>query len=118
MVFRMGSGSERKGRSVREGLKFGSSLQFVPRINVSLDRARSDHRIGVRPPRLALVSSIFVVIVVVVEVIAFQIEVQDRGVLFQLSKEDRINVQEFLVHVTWPGHLVIKRNCLEVLQYI
>ncbi|KAH7839855.1 hypothetical protein Vadar_009711 [Vaccinium darrowii] len=55
MVFRMGSGSERKGRSVREGLKFGSSLQFVPRINVSLDRARSEHRLGVRPPRLALV---------------------------------------------------------------
>lgn len=65
MVFRMGSGSESKGRSVREGLKFGSSLQFVPRINVSLDRARSEHRLGVRPPRLALVSSIFVVIVVV-----------------------------------------------------
>ncbi|XP_057463427.1 uncharacterized protein LOC130753402 [Actinidia eriantha] len=54
-VFR--SGSER-GRSVREGLKFGSSLKFVPwRLDreFGLDRLRSQPRLGVRPPRLALI---------------------------------------------------------------
>ncbi|KAF7113008.1 hypothetical protein RHSIM_RhsimUnG0170000 [Rhododendron simsii] len=64
-VFRMGGGSERKGRLVREGLKFGSSLRFVSsttvgprwRGSVELDRLRrSGPRIGIRPPRLALVS--------------------------------------------------------------
>ncbi|GFZ18428.1 hypothetical protein Acr_27g0001670 [Actinidia rufa] len=47
----------RSGRSVREGLKFGSSLKFVPwglDREFGLDRLRSQPRLGVRPPRLAL----------------------------------------------------------------
>lgn len=44
---------------MREGLKFGSTLKFVPSRQLAegggLDRARSERRIGVRPPRLALV---------------------------------------------------------------
>ncbi|XP_057471754.1 uncharacterized protein LOC130760449 isoform X1 [Actinidia eriantha] len=54
-VFRSGSET---GRSVREGLKFGSSLKFVPwRLDreFGLDRLRSQPRLGVRPPRLALI---------------------------------------------------------------
>lgn len=51
-------GGARRG-SVREGLKFGSTLKFVPSRQLAegggLDRARSERRIGVRPPRLALV---------------------------------------------------------------
>lgn len=59
-VFRQGS---EKGRLLREGLKFGSTLRFVPgRVSRrimeggGLDRVRNQARIGVRPPRLALVS--------------------------------------------------------------
>lgn len=59
-VFRQGS---ERGRLLREGLKFGSTLRFVPgRISRrimegdGLDRIRNQARIGVRPPRLALVS--------------------------------------------------------------
>lgn len=62
LVFRQGS---EKGRLLREGLKFGSTLRFVPgRLSQrfvqsdGLDGARKDPRIGVRPPRLALVSVI------------------------------------------------------------
>ncbi|CAL5363416.1 unnamed protein product [Camellia sinensis] len=54
-VFRTGT---ERGRSVREGLKFGSSLKFVPwrvRRGLGLDRLRSELRIGVRPPRIALI---------------------------------------------------------------
>lgn len=53
------------GRNLREGLKFGSTLKFVPgRVSQrflsgdGLDRVRSQPRIGVRAPRIALVSSI------------------------------------------------------------
>lgn len=59
LVFRQGS---EKGRLLREGLKFGSTLRFVPgRLSQrfvqsdGLDGARKDPRIGVRPPRLALI---------------------------------------------------------------
>lgn len=59
-VFRQGS---EKGRLLREGWKFGSTLRFVPgRVSWrimeggGLDRVRNQARIGVRPPRLALVS--------------------------------------------------------------
>lgn len=58
MVFRQGGG-ERIGRTVREGLKFGSSLKFISsRIDRSfeIERARHKPRVGVRPPRLAVVS--------------------------------------------------------------
>lgn len=65
-VFHMGVGrSERRGRLVKEGLAFGSALRFVPSLavgpwrrgSVELDRLRqSGPRIGIRPPRLALVS--------------------------------------------------------------
>lgn len=62
-VFRQGVGREgRQWRwSVKEGLELGSSLEFVPRrqleLNVSrLDSLRSQPRIGVRPPRIAVVS--------------------------------------------------------------
>lgn len=55
-VFKQGSD---RGRLLRDGLKFGSTLKFVPSRQfvegVGLDRARSERRIGVRPPRLALV---------------------------------------------------------------
>ncbi|KAB2595059.1 hypothetical protein D8674_030509 [Pyrus ussuriensis x Pyrus communis] len=58
LAFRQGS---EKGRLLREGLKFGSTLRFVPgRVSRrfvegdGLDRARKEARIGVRPPRLAL----------------------------------------------------------------
>jgi hypothetical protein len=58
LVFRQGGD---RGRSLREGLRFGSTLKFVP-ARVSwrdgLDSLRSEPRIGVRAPRLALVSSV------------------------------------------------------------
>ncbi|KAL7589264.1 hypothetical protein Lser_V15G36450 [Lactuca serriola] len=57
MVFRQGGG-ERIGRTVREGLKFGSSLKFISsRIDRSfeIERARHKPRVGVRPPRLAII---------------------------------------------------------------
>ncbi|XP_052187071.1 uncharacterized protein LOC127797913 [Diospyros lotus] len=50
-------GSVRR-KSVLDGLKFGSSLKFVPARageGIGLDRLRSQSRLGVRPPRLALV---------------------------------------------------------------
>lgn len=60
LVFRQGS---ERGRLFRYGLKFGSTLRFVPgRISRRImegggvDRFRNQARIGVRPPRLALVS--------------------------------------------------------------
>ncbi|OMO87240.1 Glycosyl transferase, family 1, partial [Corchorus capsularis] len=61
MVFRQG-GERGWKRSVREGLRFGSSLKFMP-VGISrwlaegggLDRMRSMARIGARGPRLALI---------------------------------------------------------------
>lgn len=50
-----------RGRSLRDGLRFGSTLKFVPaRVSRGdgLDLLRSEPRIGVRAPRLALVSSV------------------------------------------------------------
>ncbi|KAJ9553758.1 hypothetical protein OSB04_017803 [Centaurea solstitialis] len=58
MVFRQGSGGERIGRTVREGLKFGSSLKFVESgiaRGFEIERARNRPRVGVRSPRLAIV---------------------------------------------------------------
>ncbi|KAK9283587.1 hypothetical protein L1049_011836 [Liquidambar formosana] len=60
-VFR--PGSERRGRSFRDGLKFGSALKFVPSERLvrrfeergGLDRMRNESRIGIRPPRIALI---------------------------------------------------------------
>lgn len=59
-VFRQGSD---RGRLLPKNLKFGSTLKFVPGkvskrfvLGDGLDRVRSQPRIGVRPPRLALVS--------------------------------------------------------------
>ncbi|KAI3734662.1 hypothetical protein L6452_14137 [Arctium lappa] len=57
MVFRQGSG-ERIGRTVREGLKFGSSLKFVSSMTgrgFEIERARNQPRVGVRSPRLAII---------------------------------------------------------------
>ncbi|KAJ7970514.1 Glycosyl transferase, family 1 [Quillaja saponaria] len=58
-VFRQGS---ERGRLHRPGLKFGSTLKFVPGRNSQrfllgngLDQMRSQPRIGVRAPRLALI---------------------------------------------------------------
>ncbi|KAF5453388.1 hypothetical protein F2P56_028293 [Juglans regia] len=54
-VFRQGS---ERGRSLREGLRFGSTLKFVPAVvsrRDGLDSLRSEPRIGVRAPRLALI---------------------------------------------------------------
>ncbi|KAF5467003.1 hypothetical protein F2P56_016877 [Juglans regia] len=54
-VFRQGS---ERGRSLREGLRFGSTLKFVPAMvsrRDRLDPLRSKPRIGVRAPRLALI---------------------------------------------------------------
>lgn len=51
-------GSE-TGRPVREAMKLGTRLRFVPRrvvLGDGLDRLRSHPRIGVRPPRIGLVS--------------------------------------------------------------
>lgn len=52
-------------RYLREGLKFGSTIKFVPgKVSQKflsgdgLDRLRSQPRIGVRSPRIALVSSV------------------------------------------------------------
>ncbi|XVF23461.1 hypothetical protein REPUB_Repub13aG0040800 [Reevesia pubescens] len=61
MVFRQG-GERGWRRSIREGMRFGSSLKFMP-VGISrrltegsgLDRMRSTDRIGVRGPRLALI---------------------------------------------------------------
>ncbi|KAK4799751.1 hypothetical protein SAY86_025116 [Trapa natans] len=52
-------GSER-GRMLKEGLKFGSTLKFATPLQQlveggGLDRARFQRRIGVRPPRIALI---------------------------------------------------------------
>ncbi|XP_057735164.1 uncharacterized protein LOC130950629 [Arachis stenosperma] len=51
-----------RGRHLREGLKFGSTLKFVPgRLSQrflagdGLDRVRSQPRVGVRAPRVALI---------------------------------------------------------------
>ncbi|KAE7997107.1 hypothetical protein FH972_001769 [Carpinus fangiana] len=47
-----------RGRSLRDGLRFGSALKFVPaRVSRSdgLDSLRLEPRIGVRAPRLALI---------------------------------------------------------------
>ncbi|KAK9064050.1 hypothetical protein SSX86_017922 [Deinandra increscens subsp. villosa] len=57
MVFRQGGG-EGIGRTVREGLKFGSSLKFVEsRIerDFGIEGARKKPRVGVRSPRLAII---------------------------------------------------------------
>lgn len=46
-------------RPVREAVKFGTHLRFVPRPGlhgVGLDRLRAQRRNGVRPPRIGLVS--------------------------------------------------------------
>ncbi|KAG2723391.1 hypothetical protein I3760_02G169000 [Carya illinoinensis] len=54
-VFRQGS---ERGRSLREGLRFGSTLKFVPAVvsrRDGLDSLRSEPRIGIRAPRLALI---------------------------------------------------------------
>ncbi|XP_041022007.1 uncharacterized protein LOC121263265 isoform X2 [Juglans microcarpa x Juglans regia] len=54
-VFRQGS---ERGRSLREGLRFGSTLKFVPAMvsrRDGLDPLRSKPRVGVRAPRLALI---------------------------------------------------------------
>lgn len=58
-VFRQGG---ERGRSLREGLRFGSTLKFVPAMvsrRDGLDPLRSKPRIGLRAPRLALVSSVW-----------------------------------------------------------
>lgn len=60
-VFRQGS--DRRGRSLRDGLKFGSTLKFVqsPRLvrrfeeRGGLGRLRKEARIGIRAPRIALI---------------------------------------------------------------
>lgn len=63
LVFRQRVGGDRMrwSWSVKEGLELGSSLEFVPRRRLEmngsrLDVLRSRPRIGVRPPRIALVS--------------------------------------------------------------
>ncbi|XVF82979.1 hypothetical protein PTKIN_Ptkin16aG0095800 [Pterospermum kingtungense] len=62
MVFRQGGERGWRRRSVREGMRFGSSLKFMPvgisrRLTESggLDRMRSTDRIGIRRPTLALI---------------------------------------------------------------
>ncbi|KAK4359711.1 hypothetical protein RND71_021940 [Anisodus tanguticus] len=56
-VFRKGDGRARSRWSVRDDLKLGSSLEFVQRFQLGngLDLLRNQPRIGVRPPRIALV---------------------------------------------------------------
>lgn len=54
-------GAER-GRPIREELRFGSRLKFVPDqvgFGNGLDGLRSTPRFGVRPPRIGLVSAFF-----------------------------------------------------------
>lgn len=56
MVFRQGG--DGVGRTVREGLKFGSSLKFVSsRIErgFEIELARNKPRVGIRSPRLAII---------------------------------------------------------------
>lgn len=62
LVFRQRVGGDRMrwSWSVKEGLELGSSLEFVPRRRLEmngsrLDVLRSRPRIGVRPPRIALI---------------------------------------------------------------
>ncbi|KAL1542347.1 hypothetical protein AAHA92_26454 [Salvia divinorum] len=62
LAFRQGVGGDRmRWRwSVKEGLELGSSLEFVPQRRIELngsrlDSFRSQPRIGVRPPRIALI---------------------------------------------------------------
>ena len=65
-VFRQGGGGSERGKRlwpVRDDLKLGSSLHFEPQrrfqLHDGLDRLRSQPRIGVRPPRIGLVSEFF-----------------------------------------------------------
>ncbi|XP_071721823.1 uncharacterized protein [Rutidosis leptorrhynchoides] len=60
VVFRQGP--EKRGRSVMDGLRIGSTLRFVPGQRLKsitaghgLDQLRSQPRIGIRKPRLAIV---------------------------------------------------------------
>ncbi|GAV64719.1 Glycos_transf_1 domain-containing protein [Cephalotus follicularis] len=64
MVFMRGGGggTERRERSLIQGLRLGSALRFVPSRKLrtvvegdGLNGVRSNARIGVRPPRLALI---------------------------------------------------------------
>ncbi|XP_047956041.1 uncharacterized protein LOC125201826 isoform X1 [Salvia hispanica] len=63
LAFRQGVGGDRRMRwrwSVKEGLELGSSLEFVPQRRIDLngsrlDSLRSQPRLGVRPPRIALI---------------------------------------------------------------
>lgn len=61
-VLRQGGGGSERGKwlwFVRDDLKLGSSLHFVPRrrfeLRHGLDSLRNHTRIGIRPPRIALV---------------------------------------------------------------
>lgn len=65
-VFRQGN---ERGRAVRTGLKFGSSLEFVPwriekRIELGggIEWLRNQPRVVVRPPKLAIVSLIYIIL--------------------------------------------------------
>lgn len=69
-VFRQGN---ERGRAVRTGLKFGSSLEFVPwriekRIELGggIEWLRNQPRVVVRPPKLAIVSSIYFILYCIV----------------------------------------------------
>lgn len=62
-VFRQGGGGTLRGKlrwSVRDDLKLGTSLHFVSpkrfELHGGLDQLRNQPRIGVRPPRIGLVS--------------------------------------------------------------
>lgn len=63
MVFRQGGGggataAQGIGRTVRQGLEFGTSLKFVSVKSVrgfEIERARNKPRVGVRSPRLAII---------------------------------------------------------------
>lgn len=75
MLFRQG-GERSWRRSIREGLRFGSSLKFMP-AGISrllaegggLDPMRSTDRIGFRGPRLALVSHTFFIFLLTIGLI-------------------------------------------------
>lgn len=77
-----GQGNER-GRLVREGLKFGSSLEFVPwrirrrfELGGGLNQLRSQPRIGIRPPKLALVS-LFYLFSSLLELVQFSVVLEE-----------------------------------------
>ncbi|KAF3434117.1 hypothetical protein FNV43_RR25220 [Rhamnella rubrinervis] len=119
-VFRQGS---ERGRLLREGLKFGSTLRFVPgRVSRrimeggGLDRVRNQASIGVRPPRLALIlgnmkkdsqSLMLITVIRNIKKLGYALKIfavengNARSIWEQLGDHISILVPESYSHIDW-----------------